>query len=414
MADALFPPNAAPSGSPRAPAARHRLHLWLLLISLSLLLVKINTPVESQVSGLVAAYSFDEGTGVAFADASGKGNAGTISGATWAAGHSGSALSFDGINDIATVADSTSLDLTTGMTQEAWVYLVSRTSWRTVMMKERPGHLVYGMYANTDTSRPSGEISTAGGPADVRGTAQLPLTTWTHLAVTHDGATLRLFVNGVQVGSRSLSGAIVVSGNPLRIGGNSIWGEYFSGRIDDVRIYNRALTAAQIQADMSTPVSSDTTLPTVAITSPTDGSTVTATVTVTANASDNVAVVGVQFLLDGSPLGIEDTSSPFSVSWDTRASSNTTHRISARARDGAGNTALATEVAVAVSNPPKLIITTPAPGSTVSGSTVSVAYTTTGDLTGVDHVHFRLDSSPEVMDLTFDGAYPLSNVPQGA
>jgi fibronectin type 3 domain-containing protein len=416
MADAFHRPDALPTTSRHEPAAqRSRLPLWLLVILVSLLFAQMNRPVESQVSGLIAAYSFNEGTGLAFADASGKGNAGTVSGATWAAGHSGSALSFDGINDIATVPDSSSLDLTTGMTQEAWVYLVSRTNWRTVLMKERPGHLVYGMYANTDTNRPSGEISIASGPADVRGTAQLPLTTWTHLAVTHDGATLKLFVNGVQVGSRALSGAIVVSGNPLRIGGNSIWGEYFSGRIDDVRIYNRALTATQIQADMNAPVAPpDTIPPTAAITSPTDGSTVPPTVTVTANASDNVGVSGVQFLLDGLPLGIEDTSSPYSVSWDTRASSNTTHRLSARVRDAAGNTAVSTEVAVTVSNPPKLIITTPAPGSTVSGSTVSVAYTTTGDLTGVDHVHFRLDSSPEVMDLTFDGAYALSNVPQGA
>ena len=109
-----------------------------------------------------------------------------------------------------------------------------------------------------------------------------------------------------------------------------------------MRIYNRALTAAQIQADMNTPVGgSDTTLPTVAVTSPTEGSTAAGIVALTADASDNVAVSGVQFLLDGSPLGSEDTSAPYSVSWDTRTATNTTHRISARARDAAGNTAVA-------------------------------------------------------------------------
>ena len=71
--------------------------------------------------GLVAAYGFDEGSGTTVADSSGSGNGGTVSGATWAIGKFGTALSFDGVNDIVNVADSASLDLTTGMTIEAWV-----------------------------------------------------------------------------------------------------------------------------------------------------------------------------------------------------------------------------------------------------------------------------------------------------
>ncbi len=61
----------------------------------------------------------------------------------------------------------------------------------------------------------------------------------------------------------------------------------------------------------------DTTPPTVAITSPSSGSTVTGTITVSANASDNVGVAGVQFRLDGAPLGAEDTTNPYSVAWNT-------------------------------------------------------------------------------------------------
>ena len=246
---------------------------------------------------------------------------------------------------------------------------------------------------------------------------QLPLTTWTHIAATYDGATLRLFVNGTQVGTRAVSGSIVISGNPLRIGGNSIWGEYFSGRVDDVRIYNRAISTAQIQTDMNMPVAPpapDATAPTVAINSPAAGSTLSATVTVTASASDNVAVSGVQFMLDDLPLGAEDTSSPYAISWNTATASNAAHRVSARARDAAGNIGVAADVAVTVSNPPKLIITAPAPGVAISGSTVGVAYTTQGDLTGVDHAHFRLDTKPEVMDLTLDGAYTIPEVAQGS
>ena len=61
-------------------------------------------------------------------------------------------------------------------------------------------------------------------------------------------------LNGVQVGSKAVSGNMKIGSGPLRIGGNSLWGEYFQGKIDEVRVYNRALTASQIRTDMTTPV----------------------------------------------------------------------------------------------------------------------------------------------------------------
>src|SRR5262249_44703872 len=95
---------------------------------------------------------------------------------------------------------------------------------------------------------------------------------------------------------------------------------------------------------------SDTTPPTVSITSPTDGATVSNTITVSANASDNVGVTGVQFFLDGNALGNEDTSSPYSVSWDTTTAANGTHTMTARARDAANNATTSTSVSVTASN----------------------------------------------------------------
>jgi hypothetical protein len=94
----------------------------------------------------------------------------------------------------------------------------------------------------------------------------------------------------------------------------------------------------------------DPTAPTVAVTAPTAGTTVSGAVTVTGSASDNVGVAGVQFLLDGTNLGAEDTTSPYSVPWDTRASTDGSHTLTARARDGAGNTALSAPVTVNVAN----------------------------------------------------------------
>ena len=72
--------------------------------------------------------------------------------------------------------------------------------------------------------------------------------------MTYDGANMRLYLNGVQAGIRAQTGSTVVTTGMLRIGGNAVWGEYFAGLIDEVRVYNRALTAAEIQSDMGTPV----------------------------------------------------------------------------------------------------------------------------------------------------------------
>ena len=69
-----------------------------------------------------------------------------------------------------------------------------------------------------------------------------------------------MYVNGVQTGTQAQTGALRTSTQPLRFGGNAVWREWFRGRLDEIRIYNRALTAAQIQADMAKAVSSPTLL----------------------------------------------------------------------------------------------------------------------------------------------------------
>jgi hypothetical protein len=143
------------------------------------------------------------------------------------------------------------------MTLEAWVdpsaLGTSGTSWRCVLFKEQTGGMVYALYANDGGARPVGQVN-VGGEKNAAGSAQLPLNVWTHLAVTYDGAALRLYVNGTQVASTPVSGPIPVSAGVLRLGGNSIWGEWFQGQLDDVRLYNRALTPAELQSDMNTPV----------------------------------------------------------------------------------------------------------------------------------------------------------------
>ncbi len=217
--------------------------------------VTVDNSTPPPPSGLVAAYSFNAGSGASLADVTGKGHTGTISGAVWSTGgHTGGALSFDGVNDWVTVADAADLDLTNGMTLSAWVRPSGAgTDWQTIMLKESPGFMAYALYADTDSNRPSGHV-VVGSDLDVRGTAALASNTWTHLTASYDGANLRLYVNGNQVASRAVTGSMGASTRPLRIGGNNTWAEWFGGLIDDLRIYNRALTPSEVQADMNTPV----------------------------------------------------------------------------------------------------------------------------------------------------------------
>lgn len=203
-------------------------------------------------AGLVAAYGFEESSGTQVIDASGYGNHGTISNATRVTTTNfGNVLSVSGSNNSwVTVPDSASLDLSAGVTLEAWVYpTASMSGWDTVVIKEQTGGLAYALSANTDSKQPNSTVNVGGADRQLTAGSYLAASRWTHLAATYNGSTQRLYVNGVQVGSRTQNGAITLSSGALRIGGNSIWGSYFRGYIDEVRVYNRELSQAEIASD---------------------------------------------------------------------------------------------------------------------------------------------------------------------
>jgi chitodextrinase len=315
-------------------------------------------------TGLVGAYSFDAGSGSVLADGSGNGNNGTISGATWASGRTGGALSFDGVNDLVTVQDSATVDLLSGMTLEAWVRPTANGAWRTVVTKEESNNQVYGLFSSSDTGRPAGilSIGTKWSQDIVRGPSALPLSTWTHVATTYDGSNERLYVNGSQVATRPLTGQIRRSNGPLRIGGNTIWAEWFRGQIDDLRIYNRALSASELQSDMNTPVGSaappaDTQPPSAPTGLAVSGQTQTS-LTLSWNAStDNVGVTGYATYRDGASAG--STSAATRSYSFTGLSCGTTYALGVDAADAAGNRS-ARSVANAATSP----CTTPPPPTT--------------------------------------------------
>jgi len=88
----------------------------------------------------------------------------------------------------------------------------------------------------------------------VSSTSALPANTWTHVAATYDGTRIRFYVGGVLVASQAVTGSYQVNTSPLWIGGNAVYGEHFKGKLDDIRVYSRALTPAEVQQDMATPV----------------------------------------------------------------------------------------------------------------------------------------------------------------
>jgi PKD repeat protein len=216
--------------------------------------------VANGASGLVAAYGFEEGSGGTVADASGNNNTGTITSAAWtSSGKFGKALSFNGSSAMVTVNDANSLDLTSGMTLEAWVQpSATASTWKDVIFKATDIYYLMGF-----TPQGTPDMGGTFASANVYGASALPVNTWTHLAATYDGAIMSFYVNGVLASSRAQTGAIAASTGALSIGGDSISsGQFWAGLIDEVRIYNRALSGIEIQDDMNTPVAGSVTRPT--------------------------------------------------------------------------------------------------------------------------------------------------------
>lgn len=305
-------------------------------------------------SGLMAYYNFDEGAGVTANDSSGQLNNGAISGASWTTGKFGGALLFDGINDIVTVSDSDSLDLNFGGTFEAWVFPTDATDWMAILTKAMPnniGGLAYGFYANSGAvldhplNRPAGFI---GSQTAVYSNLQIPANQWAHLAFTYDGAFLNFYVNGVLAGSAIMPGTFLASPEPLIIGGRAGGNQFFAGRLDEIRIYNRALTNAEIQADASF---SDAVLPAVSIISPANGASVSGAIALNASVTDNIGISGTQFKIDGANLGAEVLFTPFSTQLNTADFSNGLYALTALTRDVGGNIAASSPVNINIFNP---------------------------------------------------------------
>jgi hypothetical protein len=224
----------------------------------------LSTPASFQLTvnavptNLRAAYAFQEGSGTTTADASGSLNIGILTnGPVWTTqAVFGNALSFDGVNDFVSVPDNATLDLGGTGTIEAWVRLNALGLWHGAVAKGNanidPAHN-YAMEI-TDTNRVRCILGNGTASRLLDSTVTMTAGQFRHLACTWNGATLSLYIDGVL--NNSVTQNLTPAGNtsPLYIGqfgGNS---DRLSGIIDEVRIYNRGLSQAEIQFDMNTPI----------------------------------------------------------------------------------------------------------------------------------------------------------------
>ena len=351
--------------STEVPAlSRRRTTIVAVWIGVTILLgFPSRTATQSSTPGLVAAYSFNEGSGTVLNDLSGNNLTGTIVGAAWTtSGKYGNALSFNGSSSYVDLGNPAALQSTGDMTLEAWINAAANPADDGQIISKSSG-VGWQLKTSPDTGPHTFGIKVSGSSTTSTqryGTTVRSLNTWYHIAgvYTASAGTLNIYVNGA-LNNGTLLGTIPASQFNQSVNvniGRRTGGYYLNGVIDEVRVYSRALSQAEIQTDMITPIGStppppDTTPPTVSMSSPANGATVSGTTTVSASASDNVAVAGVQFLLDGNNLGSEVASSPFSMQWNTATSTAGTHALAAIARDTSGNKTTSASISVTVPPP---------------------------------------------------------------
>ncbi|MCP4257865.1 MAG: LamG domain-containing protein [Planctomycetes bacterium] len=225
------------------------------LVSFVLVLVM----VSSVSAGLVAHWQFDEGSGTTAVDSSGNGHDGTLQGdPQWVAGMIGSgALSFDGSDGLVDVGHDESLSMTDELTITVWVNVNDLSTYYFLVCKQAsgtagdnyPGNYEFRTEANTGALQFGHQE--AEGEQYTFYTSETSITAeqWYHVAVSFTKEEfVEFYIDGVPAGSsEQLINFGVLNDEPVRIGGRKDGYSFFNGILDDIRLYDRALSAVQIQ-----------------------------------------------------------------------------------------------------------------------------------------------------------------------
>jgi fibronectin type 3 domain-containing protein len=351
--------------------------------------------------GLTAAYNFNEASGTSATDASGHGITGTLQGATWTtSGKNGTALSFNGTSGYVDLGSSATLRTTGSMTLSAWIFATGNPPDDGQIIALSNDNAGWQLKTTPDTGVRTAAISvspTASSHIQRNSTTVLALNTWYHIAGVYNATaqTLDIYVNGA-LANGSLTGSSVIpgaqvlpSGVNANVGRRS-GGYYFKGTIDDVRIYNAALTPSQIQADMNTPVGggADIQPPSAPanLTAAANGTQITLS---WMSSTDNVSVPGymVERCSGVGCTAFAQIAAPSGTTYnDTALPPGTSYSYRVRATDAAGNFSLYSNTATAVTPAPDFQPPT-APGNltaTPAGmAQINLSWTASTDNVGV-------------------------------
>ena len=351
--------------------------------------------------GLIGYWNFDEASGSVAHDTSGSGYNGTVIGATWTTGKINGGLSFNGTTNTVVTPG---IALGSAFSVSAWANpaVTPQGGYTRILETQYNG----GLYLGVDGSGTKYKfiVNTAAGATANCGSAYgcaeggTISSGWHLVTATYDGTTAKLYVDGALVGSDTFT----TPGNtnyPLYVaryyGGNS---NGWNGVLDDVRLYNRALTATEVATLYNG--GGDTTPPT------TPGNVQAAAVSSTqinvswSASSDNVGVAGYRIFRNGNQVGSTTTALTFS---DTGLTPSTQYSYTVVAYDAAANVSppsspVSATTLPADTTPPTVSITAPVMNATVS-NTVSVT-ATASDNVAVHDVQFQLDGVNLGADLT--------------
>jgi hypothetical protein len=168
---------------------------------------------------------------------------------TWVEGKINSALFFDGIDDYVQVDNAANLNPRSAITVSTWIkWAINPTtggSWASIVSKD--GDRQYRLQHNQDNTKFEFAVRTNSGGRWLTSTTKPVENVWYYVVGTYDGETLKIYVNGSLENSLSYSGDILQSSSPLLIGSHSSTGRNFNGIIDEIALYNRTLSASEIQ-----------------------------------------------------------------------------------------------------------------------------------------------------------------------
>jgi len=199
--------------------------------------------------GLVAHWKFDDGSGNTATDSAGTNNGTLYGGPTWAAGRINGALSFDGTDDYVAVSAIVPFIGDT-VTAQAWIRTSEYAGMWNLILTQNAGS---GYYFYVDSGRPTFYLVVGASYVRAISPKEINPNEWYHVAGTNDGSELKLYVNGQLKDSGNSTGFLGVN-NIAKIGGDPGSSLYFTGLIDDVRIYNRAVSESEFQ-DIANPMS---------------------------------------------------------------------------------------------------------------------------------------------------------------